>query len=477
MKVVVVGAGIGGISAAYHLVKDGHEVVLLEKNAQLGGHTYEIEIDNEMVDLGFMMFGDSNPNIKDWFKSFGITEADGTTKTRIPMSLNVTSEIPGEPQFSSRRPFKGLAGVFDRTTWRILIDIYKFTMELLVALPEKDTITTEEWAKTSGYSPEFFRHYFLAFVAILWTVPKDDVMKLPVTQFLRCLKTHANSLYLPLWQVVLGALGRRTDRPKQLWYYIGSAYLEPFLKFFTEENNGTVRCNAGVKLVEQGGKAVILESGERIECDHVVLATHAETSAAMIPWSEAGAKSLEKYYFHKCMMFVHRDPSLMAKDRGVWASWNVNITKDDQYILTYWMNRIQHLKSKKDVFVTITPRVFHGHKPAKDTIISEFPWDHPRLMADCLPQDEILQEEGITLSGCWLGRGFHEDGFVAGRRAALIVRDPKHTKTVLYEDPGNIPVPAVPAFDIPLSVKLACASFVGLVGYGAFKAVEAYQSR
>ena len=27
---------------------------------------------------------------------------------------------------------------------------------------------------------------------------------------------------------------------------------------------------------------------------------------------------------------------------------------------------------------------------------------------------------GISLSGAWLGRGFHEDGFVAGRRAAIV---------------------------------------------------------
>ncbi|GLE00107.1 hypothetical protein PINS_up008834 [Pythium insidiosum] len=471
MKVVVVGSGIGGISAAYHLVKDGHEVVLLEKNDRLGGHTYEMEIDGEMVDLGFMMFGDSNPNIKDWFKSFGITEADGTTKKRIPMSLTVTSEIEGDVQFSSRRPFNGIKGLFDRRIWRILVDIYHFTWELM-HMPVKSGVTTREWAKLGKYSPEFFRHYFLAFCAILWTIPKRDVLDLPATQFLRCLKTHSNSLYIPLWQVILGALGRRTDRPKHLWWYIGSAYIAPFLKFFTEEHNGTVRYNADVKLVEKGGKAVVLASGERIECDHVVLATHADESAAMIPWSEAGVASLMKYEYHKCMMYVHRDPAFLPPNNKVWSSWNVLITKTDEYILTYWMNRIQRLKSKKDVFVTITEAEWPGQKPVEDLTISAFRWDHPRLLADCIPQDEILQEEGITLSGAWLGRGFHEDGFVAGRRAAAIVRDPKHTKTPLYEDPGNIAVPPVPAFGVPLSIKFMGAVVVGAIGFGVAKAIE-----
>jgi predicted NAD/FAD-binding protein len=444
---------------------------LLEKNDRVGGHTYDMEIDNELVDIGFMMFGDSNPNIKDWFKSFGITQADGTTKKRIPMSLTVTSDIPGDVQFSSRRPFNGIGGLFDRRIWRILFDIYNFTWELMT-MPVKAGYTTREWAAKGKYSPEFFRHYYLAFCAILWTVPKEDVLNLPATQFLRCLKTHSNSLYIPLWQVILGALGRRTDRPRHQWWYIGSAYIEPFLKFFTEEHKGTVRYNAEVKTVEKGGKAVVLASGERIECDHVVLATHADESASFIPWSKAGVESLMKYHYHKSMMYVHRDPSFLPPKKNVWSSWNVLITKSDEYVLTYWMNRIQRLKSKKDVFVTITSHDFAGKKPDEKQTISAFRWDHPRLLADCIPQDEILQEEGITLSGAWLGRGFHEDGFVAGRRAAAIVRDKKHTKTPLYEDPGNIAVPPMPPFGVPLVFKLTGAAVVGAIGYGVAKLIE-----
>ncbi|TDH65008.1 hypothetical protein CCR75_008284 [Bremia lactucae] len=469
MKVVVVGSGIGGSSAAYHLVKDGHEVILIEKNSTLGGHTYGMEIDGEMVDIGFMMFGDSNPNIKQWFKSLGVTQEDGTTKKRIPMSLTVTSDIKGDLQFSSRAPFNGSArNLFDFRIWRVLIDIYKFTMDLM-SMPVKENITTREWAAKGRYSNVFFRHYFLAFVSILWTIPKHDVLDLPVSQFLRCLKSHSNSLYIPLWQVILGALGRRTDRPRHLWWYVGSSYVEPFIKLFTEEYNGTIRYNATVDEVEKGGKAVILKSGERIDCDHVVLATHADESAEMLRWSEKSYRSLMRFHYHKSLIYVHCDPVMLPFSKKVWSSWNVLITKDDQYILTYWMNRIQRLNTKKDVFVTITPHDYQGKRPASDTIISTFRWDHPRLLADCIPQNEIIQEDGITLSGAWLGRGFHEDGFVAGRRAAAIVRDSAHQHTVLYEDPDNIHVPAVPPFGIPFSFHLVGVTIICLMGCGVAK--------
>lgn len=472
MKIVVVGSGIGGISAAYHLVKDGHEVVLLETNATLGGHTYEMELDGEMVDIGFMMFGDSNPNIKEWFKSLGVTQPDGTTKKRIPMSLTVTSDVKGDLQFSSRAPFHGsVRNFFDVRIWRVLVDIYKFTMDL-TTMPVKDNVTTREWAAKSRYSNEFFRHYFLAFVSILWTVPRHDVLDLPATQFLRCLKSHSNSLYIPLWQVILGALGRRTDRPKHLWWYVGSGYLEPFLKLFTEEYKGTVRYHASVDQVERGGKAVILDTSERIECDHVVLATHADESAKMLRWSEKAYESLMRFHYHKSMIYVHRDPVMLPLSNKVWSSWNVLITEDEQYILTYWMNRIQRLNSKKNVFVTITPHDWQGKRPAPDKVLSAFRWDHPRLLADCISQDEIIQEEGITLSGAWLGRGFHEDGFVAGRRAAAIIRDPQHRRTILYRDPGNISIPPVPPFNVPVSFYLFGVTFIGLVGFGVAKVLK-----
>ncbi|KAI9916709.1 hypothetical protein PsorP6_016718 [Peronosclerospora sorghi] len=431
-----------------------------------------MEIDGEMVDIGFMMFGDSNPNIKGWFKSLGVTQPDGTTKKRIPMSLTVMSEIDGDLQFSSRAPFHGsVFNFFDIRIWRVLIDIYRFTMDLMT-MPVKETISTREWAAKGRYSNEFFRHYFLAFVSILWTVPKHDVLDLPVTQFLRCLKTHSNSLYIPLWQVVLGALGRRTDRPKHLWWYVGSGYIKPFLKIFTQEYNGTVRCNTTVDRVERGGKAVILHSGERLECDHVVLATHADESAKMLRWSDKAYHSLMRFYYHKSTVYVHRDATMLPSSKRVWSSWNVLITKEEQYVLTYWMNRIQRLNSKKDVFVTITPHDFQGKCPASEHTISAFRWDHPRLLADCIPQHEIIQEENVSLSGSWLGRGFHEDGFVAGRRVAAIIRDPKHKQTALYEDPGNIPVPDVPPFAIPLSLHVFGVTVVGLVSYGFAKLIQ-----
>ena len=100
-----------------------------------------------------------------------------------------------------------------------------------------------------------------------------------------------------------------------------------------------------------------------------------------------------------------------------------------------------------------------------------FPWGHPRRLADCIPQEEILQEQGITLSGAWLGRGFHEDGFVARRWAAAIVSDKIHVKTPLYEDLGHA---HCTSFFRTLSFTIGFAIVVATGAFGAAKVAQQY---
>ncbi len=56
MKVGVIGSGIGGLSAACELAKDGHDVTVYEKNAMPGGKLGELVIDGFRFDTGPSLF-------------------------------------------------------------------------------------------------------------------------------------------------------------------------------------------------------------------------------------------------------------------------------------------------------------------------------------------------------------------------------------------------------------------------------------
>lgn len=53
---VVVGGGIGGLTAAALLGRAGHEVTLLEANSWLGGKSRRIVLDGQRVDTGPSLF-------------------------------------------------------------------------------------------------------------------------------------------------------------------------------------------------------------------------------------------------------------------------------------------------------------------------------------------------------------------------------------------------------------------------------------
>ena len=51
-QVLVLGAGIGGLSAAIHLAAKGHRVTVLEKNPSVGGKMSEVRAEGFRFDTG-----------------------------------------------------------------------------------------------------------------------------------------------------------------------------------------------------------------------------------------------------------------------------------------------------------------------------------------------------------------------------------------------------------------------------------------
>ena len=64
MKIAVIGAGISGISAAFHL-QNWHDITLIERGNKIGGHANSVTVDDGTlcginIDTGFIVFNDRN---------------------------------------------------------------------------------------------------------------------------------------------------------------------------------------------------------------------------------------------------------------------------------------------------------------------------------------------------------------------------------------------------------------------------------
>jgi all-trans-retinol 13,14-reductase len=73
---VIIGSGLGGLACAYILASEGHSVMVLEKNHQIGGHLQVYSRDKVIFDTGVHYVGSLNEgeNLYQFFKYFGILD-------------------------------------------------------------------------------------------------------------------------------------------------------------------------------------------------------------------------------------------------------------------------------------------------------------------------------------------------------------------------------------------------------------------
>ena len=65
MKLIIVGGGITGLSAAYELCKTGHEILLLESSERLGGKILTTEVAGSNIDAGPDAFLTRDPEMRE----------------------------------------------------------------------------------------------------------------------------------------------------------------------------------------------------------------------------------------------------------------------------------------------------------------------------------------------------------------------------------------------------------------------------
>lgn len=87
-KVVVIGSGFAGLSAACHLAKAGMEVTVLEKNEMPGGRARQFEVDGFVFDMGPSWYW--MPDVfEHFFASFGKKVSDYYHLVRLDPSYSV----------------------------------------------------------------------------------------------------------------------------------------------------------------------------------------------------------------------------------------------------------------------------------------------------------------------------------------------------------------------------------------------------
>jgi predicted NAD/FAD-binding protein len=418
-RIAIVGSGISGLSAAHHLHGKA-EITLLEAGDYVGGHTHTVDVtlptptgmQTHGVDTGFLVYNERTyPGLIALFQELDVT----TVKSDMSFSVQVPHKNgQGALEWNGANlntVFAQRSNLLKPSFLFMLRDVIRFNT-LATELAERNQ--DHELAQPlSGFlfSHKFgdaFRDwYLLPMLGCIWSCPTDQMLKFPVATMIRFCHNHG------LIQV--------SNRPQ--WYTVAGGarhYVEKILARIPDK-----RLNTPVLKIERDAHSVTLQTHQGAErFDKVILASHADQSLAMLAEPTAQEQAtLGAIRYHPNRAVLHTDTSVMPKKKLAWAAWNYeraahDNTESTRVCLHYWLNLLQPLPFSQDVVVSLNP--VREIDPAY--VIGEYDYAHPVFDLPAIQaQSHMPQLQGqqhTWFAGAWMGYGFHEDGFKAGRAAA-----------------------------------------------------------
>ena len=204
-KVAVIGAGVAGLSAAWHLNRVGVDVKLFESADWVGGHANTIKVDGIEVDTGFMVYNAINyPHLVSLFRELGI---EGTP-TSMGFSVSVDN---GKFEWCSDSIAGLLAtpsNLLNPTFYYMLSDILRFNREAIkvLALPDNHptkALTVEAFLKMHKFSEGFRKFYLVPMTAAIWSASAKGILDFPVITLFSFLDKYVYVLVFSLFTLNL----------------------------------------------------------------------------------------------------------------------------------------------------------------------------------------------------------------------------------------------------------------------------------
>lgn len=399
-KIAVIGAGISGMAAAYHLATD-HHVTLIEAENRLGGHARTVmggKNGDQPVDTGFIVFNHVNyPNLVRLFEELDVP----TVKSDMSFAASIDGGRIEYGLRSVKAVFAQPANLLRPGFLRMLRDLMRFNAEA-EKIANDSNVTLGQLMDQMNMG-EWFREYYLTPVSgAIWSTPKEEIMDFPAQALVRFFRNHH----------LLAATGQHQ------WYTVdgGSIQYVTRLEAAMRARGVDIRLGHGVQAVKRGeGGVQVQQQGHWEAFDEVIFATHSDDTLAMLADPSTAEKAaLGAVRYQPNDMVLHADARAMPKRKATWSSWNY--TERPGFTggpidLTYWMNCLQPIPESDPMFVTLNSRAPIDDKQIYDTAQFRHPvYDLPALNA----QKTIAAMNGQNATwfcGAWMKNGFHEDGY------------------------------------------------------------------
>ena len=406
-SLAIIGTGISGLACG-HFLHDKYDLTLYEQNDYIGGHanTAVIQDQDETVytDTAFVIFNDQN---YPYFNRL-LKELDVPTIS-CPMSFSFKIRPTGWEYNTKGLSYlpNSIKHLFDKRFRAMLAETGRFYREATEIYRETKyhDYSIGQYVKEKGYSDDFLNYYLIPIIAVVWSIPDDDMLGYPALTMIEFLENHG------AFQGIFGRKRWRTVAKGSASYR--DKIILPFKDRIQTECAVTniLRRDDQVEVTDGQGNTRLF--------DQLILACHADQALELLadPTDQERAL-LSQFRYSKATVHLHNDASIMPQQRRMWAGWNYLVDKDASGQLnssfSYYMNKLQRVSENKDYFVTVNDRGWID----PDKVLRQYEYEHPIFDLNAINAQSKLHQlnnNGHTFfCGSYFKFGFHEDAFRSG---------------------------------------------------------------
>ena len=381
MKLVIVGGGISGLSAAYELCKTGHEVLLLESSGRLGGKILTTEVAGSNIDAGPDSFLTRDPEMRELCFSLGIGD-----ELVSPVSRAAKIWVNGSMHALPKKHFLGVPLDLDE-------------LENLSIISEKGLSEARTDLIKSGNEPNEDE----TVGSLVRRRLGDEIMENLVGPLLGGINAgDADTLSLEfgvprlfeasrhdpsLINSINSFLSQQETDPREPIFLTHPAGLQRVVDSLEAQITGEIRCNEKVSGLRKSGSSWIVESNEEYKAEGIIFSTPAFITSNIISSSCPNTARLLSEIKYASMAFitfafpfdsvpdfdgsgflVSRDEDMLTtacswtsskwahfkNDKKVYIRLSVGRFEDDRALRLNDVELIEQLRKELEIFTGIT---------------------------------------------------------------------------------------------------------------------------
>ncbi len=273
-KILILGAGITGLSAAWKLSEKGYDVKIIEMEPQVGGLAKTIKFKNSLVDIGPHSFFSENKEIYDTVKSLFKDEPEEIPKVQRSVKMFFMNYYVDYP-LSAKSIFFQMGPIIPLKSFFSFLKSFIKSFFKKKNLSEKQSI--EEWA-IGNFGFFLFKNFFKPYTEQFWKIRTENLSHrvIPASKkldFAKTLKHLFFNKYLEFSKREPGALNLVQRESLPTFYpKRGFGQIAEKIKEKIEKNNVKIHLNTKVEkiILEENKKFKINTDKESFNSDYLI---------------------------------------------------------------------------------------------------------------------------------------------------------------------------------------------------------------